>query len=799
MTQYFLFAWLAIASLGVVAQQTASFEGTITNEKGSPLQGITVLLKSQQKGALTDAKGRFTFQNIQPTPDTIEVFGTGFERKKFEVVFQAGETQTQSITLQEEIIETDEVVIVGESAGRELEKTAKAVKVIELQEVKLKAADLGEIMAQTEGISVQRGGGLGSGVRFALNGLSGDQVRFFYDGIPLGFSPYAFGIANVPVNMIDRVEVYKGVVPIELGADALGGAVNLVSPSTYHGISGSASYQVGSFNTHRATANLSYANDSSGFFAAAGGFYDFTDNNYKIDVAIPNERGQLQQQTVERFHDGYRAYGINLKLGIRNRKWADELSLEGYYGNYYNEIQNSQSPGLVDQPSLGIDKAIAGIPFGEVLFTSFSQGLNLNYHLTPGSRWDLDLRIGYNDDQRTSIDTSRNRYNWLGEVSVMQNVPGEFARADHLITTSRSVFVRQQLTYTFSDQHQLKLSLAPTYGYRTPENLLPNGVFDPTLDEGYLFDLVSGLEYTADLLDSRLQNIAFVKNYRQSIRIESMDLSVNEVLIDERTVSNYGAGNGLRYNWSPRFSTKLSYEFAYRMPRQDEIFGDGLFVLENLEIQPENSHNVNFQWRLTSNEEKILFWEIEGNLFLRQTDNLIFFLVDRVTLLGRYENVFSATSQGLEIGTKINNLFVKGLSLNANSTYLDYTNTSDEGLFAGFRGERLPNVPYFFFSTRLDYSIENIFKASDKINIFWNSRYVDSFLLGWESVGRSQSKQEVPSQFIQGAGVIHKMNIKDLQFATTLEMANVTNAKVFDFFGVQRPGRAFYVKLSTQF
>ena len=38
-----------------------------------------------------------------------------------------------------------------------------------------------------------------------------------------------FGIANVPVNLIERVEIYRGVVPIRFGADALGGAVNLVS------------------------------------------------------------------------------------------------------------------------------------------------------------------------------------------------------------------------------------------------------------------------------------------------------------------------------------------------------------------------------------------------------------------------------------------------------------------------------------------------------------------------------------------------------------------------------------------
>ncbi|MEM6265267.1 MAG: TonB-dependent receptor plug domain-containing protein [Bacteroidota bacterium] len=799
MTQYFLFAWLAIASLGAVAQQTASFEGTITNEKRSPLQGITVLLRSQQKGAISDAKGKFYLKNIQPTADTVEVFGVGFERQKFEVVFQVGKKQTRSIILKEQIVETDEVVIVGETEGQLLEKTAQAVKVIELREAKLKSADLGEILAQTEGVSVQRGGGLGSSFRFALNGLSEDKVRIFYDGIPLEFTPYAFGIANVPVNRIDRVEVYKGVVPMQFGADALGGSVNLVAPKTNHGISGGASYQIGSFNTHRATANVSYASDSSGWFFNLGGFYDYTDNNYKVDVAIPNELGTLEPATVERFHDAYQGFGGNFIFGIKNKKWADELSVEGYYGNYENEIQNTQSPGLIDVPSLGIEEAVSGIPLGDLRFNSFSQGINVNYQLTLGTHWELDLKAGYNYNERVSIDTSRNVYNWNGEVVRQQNIPGELGVAEHLITESQSLFARQQLTYNLSEQHVFKLSVAPTYQYRTADNLLVEGRFDPALDEGFLFNLVSGLEYTAEIFDGRLQNIAFIKNYRQSIRIESLDPSVDEVLIDERSVSNYGAGNGIRYNWSECFSTKLSYEFAYRLPRQDEIFGDGQLIFENLELRPESSHNVNLQAIYRSKSTNLRDWQLEGNFFLRRIDDLIFLLVNQDDF-GSFENVWSATSQGIEVSGKIRELLPR-LSLSANTTYQVYFNTSDEGPFTQFRGDRIPNTPYFFANGAAEYELKDVLKRQDRLVFFYNYRYVHPFFIGWGTAGRGviQFKLEVPAQMVHSTGITHQLKIGDLQNALTLEVQNLTNAKVFDLFGVQRPGRAFYLKTTLQF
>ncbi|MEO0902950.1 MAG: TonB-dependent receptor plug domain-containing protein, partial [Bacteroidota bacterium] len=356
-------------------------------------------------------------------------------------------------------------------------------------------------MARTEGISVQRGGGLGSGARFTLGGLSGDQIRFFYDGIPLEFSPYAFGLANVPVNAIKRVEVYKGVVPIEFGADALGGAINLISPQTYKELGVSVSYQTGSFGTHRATANLEHYNENSGFVTTIGGFYDYTDNNYKIDVAIPNERGRLEQFEIERFHDAYRAFGTNISFGLRNKKWAKELSLEGYYGDYENEIQNSQAPGLINAPQLGINNAVAGSPFGEIVFTSFSAGANLHYRVETGKKWGLNFKGGYNYNERESLDISNNLYNWFGGVERVQNEPGEFGIADNLVTKSENVFARHQTVYKIDEKHSLKLSLAPTLGLRTADDLLVDGPFDPALDKGRLFDFVTGLEYKGEFFD----------------------------------------------------------------------------------------------------------------------------------------------------------------------------------------------------------------------------------------------------------------------------------------------------------
>lgn len=773
-----------------------SVKGRVKGQQEQPLPYANVFIEALGIGAVSDERGVYTLEKVPNGTHSVIVKVLGFTSESRTVVVQGKNKTGIDFRLQEQVQGLSEVVVQSKGEAEWLQESAQAISVVQTQVAKLQNADLGEVMAKTEGVSVQRAGGLGSGVRFALNGLSGDKIRFFYNGIPLQYTPYAFGIANVPVNLVDRLEVYKGVVPIRLGADALGGAVNLVSPPINEELGLSLSYQTGSFGTHRGTAQFEHWNADAGFFVAAGGFYDYTGNDYKIDVAIPDEQGQLRAAKVKRFHDGYRAFGANFLLGIRDKKWAGELSVEMYYGDYHNEVQNSQYPGLVNQPSFGISNAVASNPFGEVRFTSLSGGTNLHYNIRFSNKWEFNLKTGYNYNERQSIDTGNCLYDWFGNCIRTNNEAGEFGEADNLITQSEGIFARPQLSYAISGNNTLRLVIAPTYSFRTGDDLLVDDEFDPALDNNYLFDFVTGLEHRIKLFDGRLANTAFVKNYRQNIRIESLDPSIEGTLVDKRSASNLGAGNGFRYEWSPRFSTKLSYEYAIRLPRQDEFFGDGQLTLENPELRPENSHNLNFQWRFSNTSDATAKWRINGNFFWRQIDDLIFLLVEQNDL-GSYQNVWSATSKGFELSGRWGGL-VKGLALSANTTYQNYVNTSKTGPFSRFKGDRIPNRPYFFINAAATYQSQDVLKKNDDLSFFWNSRFVQSFFIGWESAGLRETKLEVPGQAMHTAGLTHRMEFNNIQTAITLEVQNLTNAKVFDFFGVQRPGRSVFIKLTTQ-
>lgn len=764
-------------------KKVGAVSGKVTDQDGVELPGVTVQIVGTLNGDITNADGNYEIAGIPVGQIALEFSYTGFENQTKTINVKANKTSNSRIQLKESVSELEEVVVVGESVKTKLENTAQAITIIELKEAKLKTPDLGEILARTEGVAIQRAGGLGSGTRISLNGLTDDQIRIFIDEIPLESAGYTFDIANVPVSLIDRVEVYKGVVPIRFGADALGGAVNLATPDVTDGLSGSVSYQVGSFGTHRFATNINNGDGKTGFFVKGSGFYDFARNDYKINVQVADESGRPVDVTVPRFHDRYRAYGTNITVGIRKRLWAEELSVTGYLVHNARQIQNN-----VFQ---------TGLPFGEGESFGNSLGVNMTYSARLVDSLSITVTGGYGRIERRLQDLSNCRYNWFGECFLEVPSRGEFtANGTDQTIWDDNAFARIIATWKINPRHVLKLIAAPTYNFRTGEDALITQGTDLLEGESELTTFISGLEYQFGKEKDRVKNQMFIKHYRQRAYTE-LPPTIGEIIVrDTSTVSNYGFGNVTRIEWMDWLVTKLSYERTIRLPRRDEILGDGQFVVPNTELEPEQSHNVNLQFTFTRRLNARVSWSLRTNGFLRATENLIT-LIAVEDVFNRYVNIFNATSLGLEFNGQAR-FFGGRLRLDTNSTYQSFRNTTKEGAASAFKGDRIPNRPYFFANANASYLLDSPLRRGDRVNLFTNTRYVHSFFRSWESAGIREFAAEIPSQTTYGAGLTYETTTENLRLAFTAEVQNLTNATVFDFFGVQRPGRAFYIKLTTQ-
>jgi hypothetical protein len=77
---------------------------------------------------------------------------------------------------------------------------------------------------------------------------------------------------------------------------------------------------------------------------------------------------------------------------------------------------------------------------------------------------------------------------------------------------------------------------------------------------------------------------------------------------------------------------------------------------------------------------------------------------------------------------------------------------------------------------------------------------VHEFFRTWESLGseREEFKDTIAAQATHSIGVSWVVSRDYARIVTTLELDNVSDAKVFDNYGAQRPGRAFYLKLTGE-
>lgn len=673
-----------------------------------------------------------------------------------------------------------QAVVRGATDARALKESAQAVKVIETVEAGRQSADMGEVLARSEGVGVRRGGGLGSGTRFSLNGFSDDQIRFLLDGIPLELAGYPFGIGNIPVNLVERVEIYRGVVPVRFGADALGGAVNLVSHDGSRGKKVGASYQVGSFGTHRLTVEGRHRFVESGLVLRASGFLDRAENDYPITVEVPDSRGKLTTQTVRRFHDAYAAQGAQLEAGFVDHPWAKRLVFRGFFTDSAKELQHNQ---------------VMTVPYGEATYDRMTAGGNLRYEHRIAPSFDVDLSAGYAFSQTDFVDMAECVYSWLGECVFERSRPGEISGFPRdQIQLQHGTFARLNGAWTAAPGHVLRLTVAPTLTWRTGEDRTPRpaGSRDPTSADQRLLTLVSGVEHEWKAFAERLENVAFVKSYAQ-VADSTERLPSGDDLVHARDTHRFGLGDALRFRLIDGLLAKLSYEWATRLPRPDEAFGDGVLIAPNPTLEPETSHNLNVGFTGELRDTPVGRFEAEVNGFLRQADQLI-------VLLGTdnafsWQNVYAARAVGVEASgrwTSPKDI----LRIDANGTWLDLRNASEDGPFRRFTGDRIPNRPWLFANLGARLRFTGLLVKEDELTFGWHLRFVESFHRGWESVGRASTKQVVPAQLLQSLMLTWRLTVP-FDLALTAEVQNLTDTPSFDYFGAQRPGRAAYVKLAT--
>lgn len=782
MKKYILLTFFLLLNLlGYAQQMTYSVKGKVLDDNNVPIGYATVVGIGSNQSTQTDEQGAFELW-LPTKKETVEVSFMGYRTFKTNIDFDGVTTKTLSIKLKEENQQLGEINIQAKSSSEKVRESAYTVNAVDVKALANTVSDVNQILNRSAGVRVREEGGLGSNFNFALNGFSGNQIKFYLDGIPLDGVGSSFQLNNIPVNMIERIEIYKGVVPISLGGDALGGALNIITKNTKRKFL-DASVSYGSFNTVRSSVNMGIITDK-GVKLQFNAYQNYSDNDYKVNVDVHNfDTGVLTPKRVRRFHDRYHNEGLVLKAGMVNKWYADELLFGLTLGKNYNQIQTGNR----------MEDVYGGrFTKGDLILPSFSY-LKKDFLV---DNLNVSVNANYNLGSEQAIDTLNRLYNWEGDYIIKNTLKkqgGEIERR-HFKYKNNNGSIVANANYVLTDHHAFSTNYNLSLFNRKGEDLLDASLKNNNLPKKSNKSVLGfNYQYTHN---EKWNAIAFLKKYFQYNYSERY---YNETYFNQDNKQNFtGYGVATAYYILPSLQIKGSFEHSIRMPEAYEMFGDEVNLASNYNLKPESSNNFNIGAHYAFDINEVNHFKVETNFLYRKATDYIKEEVN--TGLGSAAQRVNKNIGGVlvkSIDAEVRYGYKDIFSFMANVTYQDilndikYENNSTE-VSALYR-ERVANIPYLYGNGMASLYFKEVFGAKNSLRLDYNMTYVHKYYLYAPSVGIAKYKRYIPEQFSQDISLHYAIN--NGKYNIAVEVRNLTNKTLYDNFSLQKPSRSVTLKL----
>ena len=760
--------------------------GKVLSTEKTTVDFATVYLKGTNYGGTTNEEGIYHLQ--APAGEyTLVVSAIGYKTVEKPVKLMRGERTKMNVVISPQATELDEVVVVSNGVTR-LKRSAFNAVALDTKALQNSTQNLSEALAQAPGMKIRESGGVGSDMQLMMDGFTGKHIKIFIDGVPQEGVGSSFGQNNIPVNYAERIEVYKGVVPVGFGTDAIGGVINIITKKNRNKWFLDASYSYGSFNTHKSYVNFGQT-FRSGLTYEINVFQNYSDNNYYVDTPVKDfTTGAINKKKIEhvkRFHDTYHNEAVIGKIGFVDKKWADRLMFGFTYSHMYKDIQTGVRQEVV---------------FGGKYRKGYSIMPSLDYRKRDFFVRGLDvvLTANYNKNMTNNVDTSSYEYNWRGEMRPLR-MPGEQSyqntRSDNNNwngTLTANYRIGKAHTFTFN--HVIN-------AFRRSNQSLLNEDSEANAIPKETRKNISGLSYR--LMPTEHWNLSvFGKYYNQFIAGPVATSSAQDDYIrTTNSVSAMGYGAAGTYFILKSLQAKLSYEKAYRLPTNEEMFGDEDLETGDISLRPENSDNVNLNLSYNETFGKHSVY-VEGGLIYRNTKDYIQRNISDLSggkYGATYVNHGRVETKGYNISVRYG--FANWVSVGGNFTQMNVrdnvkTVTSGTNQESLTYGARMPNLPYQFANSDVTFYWRNLWKKGNTLSVTYDNLYMHSFPLYSEAVG-SESEFVVPTQFSHNLTLSY--GIQNGRYNISFECRNLTNEKLYDNFSLQKAGRAFYGKVRVYF
>ena len=772
---YKTFLLLLLTTSSLWAQNTAELLGKITDKATQkPLIGADIYLKELKKGTNADTQGNFHLKGIPEGNYTILCSYLGYQTFSKKIYLKGQERL--DISLKEQAEEISGVTVSGKSIAHQKKEESMPVTVIDMSNMRGTVSNVQDILAKTVGVTLRTSGGVGSSSRISVRGLEGKRIGFFIDELPMTEQTDYLDINDIPVDMIDRIEIYKGVVPARFGGSSLGGAINIVIreyPDKYADLS----YGYESFNTHKAQGVFKRNLKARGLVFGIGGGYTTSDNNYTFDS--PYREGLR----ITRNHDKYRKYIIGGSFKAK-KWWFDEVEFEPVVVKTYKEIQ-------------GIEYDIREA-HSESLMAGLANKLTKDNFLTEGLNFDMFSGVVLT--QMNFIDKATRRYEWDGSSyptpsryggEVGYNFPSD--SDDQKL----SFINKTNLEYIINERHSFNFNSVFSIAKGTPKDELKTLSLGKQVNfDSRMHSWVSGLTYDLRSLNDVFLNSLTLRYYQYTMHTQMAPLFVPGKYDVDLQKNNWGVNNALRYRFLPSLMGKLSAGYEVRIPSESELLGDGISVVPSADLLPERnaSANIGLLFDLTGKHPTNA--QIEMNFFYMYLQDMIRYTAG---LIGaQYQNFGEMRTLGVEFEAKADVL--PSLYAYVNTTYQDLRDTRDYEPASTVpnptKYKRMPNIPYLMANAGMEFHRENLFGGSGQnTRLFADVAFVEEYFYDFELT--QLQKRRIPRSTTIDIGFEHSFLNKKLFISGKLR--NVTNEKTLSEFNRPLPGINGGVKIRMIF
>ncbi len=766
-----LFLFISI-NTELFAQEYSNIIGFIDNyTTGKPLPDVNIRIKNTSYGTSSNDDGTFLFQKVKSGKYELEFTRIGYRTYIKKITIETGKILNLKIHLQEVSENLEEVVVTVKSKARKIREQAMPTSVILINEIQGTVSDVNEILAKTTGVQVRNTGGVGSSSRLSVRGLEGKRIGYFIDETPMNDNSDFMDLNDIPIDMIERIEVYKGIVPAKLGGSAIGGAVNIVTkeyPPNYADIS----YTIASFNTHKASAVLKTT--KNGYQLGIGGFYTYSDNNYKME--LPKEKGKI----VTRNHDQFKKITIGGSF-ISKKWWFDEVELETLTTLTQKQIQGVEN----------YDFKEAQKKHNAYLLSLHTEKKDF---FIPGL--DFDLTSNYTYTQFQFVDKATSRYDFNGnKIPPATAYGGETGIYPSNANINKNLFINKlNLNYILNNWSSLNLNSLLNFAKANPTDKLKDKVIGyKTNYDSHLLSLVTGLNYEMRFLNDKLTNSVSVKHYYYNMKTQLREkLGFGNLIDIHNQQSQWGINEAIRYRFTPRFLIKSSIAYDVRLPAEDELIGDGFLVMPSGNLLPERSTNFNIGFMYDKSLRSSGRFQFEINGFYAYLKDMIRFVGG--LLQSNYQNFGEMRTFGTEIEIKWD--ATPFLYLYTNATYQDLRDVREYDAGSSnpnsTQGKRMPNIPYLFANVGFEIHKNNLFGGKEQNSrLFVNGSFVEEYFYDFEQ--SIYQERRIPKSLIFDMGLEH--SFKNQSVIIGFQANNITNQKVISEFNRPLPKRNFAVKL----